>query len=144
MDRDNCPSEFQFVHVDDPNAVAPASCTAVARSYVLKKFHRQKQQDARKRQVNFRYVTVDQMQSKRRLRKARAPADHEDSTRCSRDSTWDGKLDPFNCLATDVSELPTLLQDRRSPNCPFPTELEIEFSILRKTGLGIFFSEMIY
>ena len=142
MDSETGPSRIQFVHVDDPGTGANASCTTSARSYVMKRFHRQRQEDARKRQVNFRYVTADQMQSKHRSRRIQTPADQENTLYGPPDLTWEGKLDPFDSLAVDVSELPGLLRNRKStvtlPALVDTSALKFQDQIGPNTDLYIF------
>ena len=113
--RDTVPSSdfehgFSFVHVDQQSTVKPASCTATARSYVMKRFHRRKQLDDRQRLENFRNVTGAEVQ-----KKPKKPANtRKMSSITSPTSTTvsPSTLDPFLCFAADTSELPTLLGHR--------------------------------
>ena len=100
--------EVQFVRVERQNATKPASCTATARSHVMKRFHRRKQLDLSQRLENFRYVT-EQVQKKG---KRSAVTTKECAVSNPKDEISISKLDHFECLVADISELPVLLGHR--------------------------------
>ena len=115
--HDACPPDekerqIQFVHVSDHNIAKPASCTATARSHVMKRFHRRKQLDSSQRLENFRYVTGQEVFKKRK----RPTTTQMKPTLLSPEATVvaPAKLDPFDCLAANASELPALLANRKS------------------------------
>ncbi|KAI9708117.1 MAG: hypothetical protein M1820_004321 [Bogoriella megaspora] len=101
-------SEIPFVHVECKETSITASCPRTARSYVMKRFHQQKQLRAKQQQANFRYVSAEQIQRKRKAKKLT-----ENS--CSPGNVMDkislGLMDPFDCLAADTSEMPALMDN---------------------------------
>ena len=96
--------EIEFVHVKSHTTKKAASCTAVARSHVMRRAHRRNHVGA-----DFRNVTVEQIR--------RQNAKHEEcrkvAKRGPRDMTTANKLDPFDAFAVDTSKLAALLENRK-------------------------------
>lgn len=103
-------NEVQFVHVQNQDDAKPAAaCTALGRSYVMKKYHRQKQMIASQQPTGFRHVTQRQMKKKQREK----PSDGELwKPSLPSDLPLGAKFDPFSCMAADSSELPLFLDNR--------------------------------
>lgn len=110
MDPNKSKCKIEFVHVGQENAAGSASCTTVARSHVMKRFHRQKQLTTRENLQNFCHVTTEQIQKKL---KRRAPHEIEGAMQHPGDTIAVERLDPFDCFAADTSELPILLENRK-------------------------------
>ena len=76
----------------------------------MRRFHQLQQLTTKQKQTNFRHVTAEQMQKKR---KKEIPNAEEALVHYPRDDLALGLIDPFDCFATDTSELPVLLDNRK-------------------------------
>ena len=108
-DENKC--QIQFVHVGGQTTANPASCTANARSHVMKRFHRRKQLDLTQRLENFRCVTGEEVEKKHK--KPTAPQRKAVLVSPRTTVIAPAKFDPFNCLAVDASSLPALMSNRK-------------------------------